>query len=162
EWTRHLRTDSLIEKYGKAAMNTASNKPGHIRRGFTLIELVVVVLILGILAAVALPKFVGQSDSAKLNGTLQTLTVLRTAIDTFRVNNATYPARANLNGRGTKVILGIMKYIVSSTFRAAPVAKNANSSPILAVAPAGILPAAAVGGGAGWQYDATTGGIYIN
>src|SRR3954468_24024966 len=97
-------------------MNAAFHKLGRrIRRGFTLIELVVVVLILGILAAVALPKFVGQSDSAKLNGALQTLTVLRTAIDTYRVNNSTYPALANLNQQGVN---GIMQYMRSTTFPA--------------------------------------------
>src|SRR6478672_13938652 len=103
-------------------MKTASSKRAYIRRGFTLIELVVVVLILGILAAVALPKFVGQSDSAKLNGTLQSLTVLRTAIDTYRVNNSSYPAAANLTATGAT---GIMQYLRTPSFPAPQVGVTA-------------------------------------
>ncbi|HEY2413106.1 MAG TPA: prepilin-type N-terminal cleavage/methylation domain-containing protein [Pirellulaceae bacterium] len=146
-------------------MKNASKKLRSIRRGFTLIELVVVVLILGILAAVALPKFVGQSDSAKLNGTLQSLTVLRTAIDTYRVNNSSFPSLANLNSTASNGTNGIMQYLRTQTFPAVTVGTNANTSTsnsIVAVAAAGTPPSAAVAGGAGWQYDATTGGIYIN
>src|SRR5262249_53967604 len=118
-----------------------------------LIELVVVVLILGILAAVALPKFVGQSDSAKLNGALQTLTVLRTAIDTYRVNNASYPTLANLNAAGPT---GIMQYLRSPTFPSPGVGAHATDNTIAA----GLPPT--MNGTAGWLYDATSGTIAIN
>jgi general secretion pathway protein G len=143
-------------------MKTALNRLKSIRRGFTLIELVVVVLILGILAAVALPKFVGQSDSAKLNGTLQTLTVLRTAIDTYRVNNGSYPTLANLNSTASNGTNGIMQYLRSQTFPAVTVGTVPNSNSIVGVTTPGTPPVAAVGAGGGWQYDATTGAIYIN
>jgi general secretion pathway protein G len=132
-------------------MVTASNKVGLGRRGFTLIELIVVVLILGILAAVALPKFVGQSDTAKLNGSLQSLTVLRTAIDTYRVNNSAYPTLAALNTQA-----GIMQYMRSPTFPAPAVGANQNNNIV------GATPIAVTAGGAGWVYDSTTGNIAIN
>jgi prepilin-type N-terminal cleavage/methylation domain-containing protein len=138
-------------------MKTASNKLGYIRRGFTLIELVVVVLILGILAAVALPKFVGQSDSAKLNGTLQSLTVLRTAIDTYRVNYGSYPTAANLPTTGPN---GIMQYLRSPSFPAVAVGANATGAGANQVV--GASPIAVTAGGAGWVYNATTGEIAIN
>ena len=55
----------------------------NLRTGFTLIELVVVIMILGILAGVAAPKLLKTSALATDNGLKQTLTIVRDAIELY-------------------------------------------------------------------------------
>jgi general secretion pathway protein G len=56
--------------------------------GFTLIELVVVLLILGILAAIAAPRAFETSKTANDNGVRQSLGVIRSAIDTYAAQHS--------------------------------------------------------------------------
>jgi len=57
------------------------------KAGFTLVELVVVIMILGILAGVAAPRFLNVSSQATDNGLKQTLGVLRNAVEVYSANN---------------------------------------------------------------------------
>jgi general secretion pathway protein G len=77
-------------------MSTQSHR--HARRGFTLIELVVVVLVMGILAAVAAPRMFDTASNAKVNSTRQSLMVVRDAIELYKAQNGTYPGQS---GSGT-------------------------------------------------------------
>lgn len=61
------------------------------QRGFTLVELVVVVLVLGIIASVAAPKLFDTSGDARASATIHSLKVVRDAIELHRTQVGTYP-----------------------------------------------------------------------
>lgn len=61
------------------------------KKGFTLIELMVVIVIMGILAAVAVPKIFGNVDKAKLSGGGETLAQFEQAVANYWVLNSEFP-----------------------------------------------------------------------
>lgn len=65
----------------------------HKRRqaGFTLIELMVVIVILGLLAGLILPRFIGQSDTAKQQAARTQMALLESALKLYKLDNGSYP-----------------------------------------------------------------------
>lgn len=65
------------------------------KRGFTLVELLIVVVILGILGAIVIPSYVGATDDAKLDALKSHLTTIRAQIELYRMHhNSQYPDSA--------------------------------------------------------------------
>jgi general secretion pathway protein G len=62
------------------------------RRGFTLIEIMVVIVILALLAALVAPKIIGRSDDAKLADAKLQIRNLETALKLYKLDNGIYPA----------------------------------------------------------------------
>lgn len=73
----------------KVAIAKISSK--NRQSGFTLIEIMVVIVILAILAGLVVPKVVGQSDKARVKTTETALSTTSNAIDMFKVDNGRYP-----------------------------------------------------------------------
>ena len=62
------------------------------KRGFTLVEILIVVVILGILAAIVIPQFTQASSEAKLNSLCSDLQTLRSQIELYKVqHNDNFP-----------------------------------------------------------------------
>jgi prepilin-type N-terminal cleavage/methylation domain-containing protein len=70
-------------------MNRARNKLTR-EAGFTLVELLVVIMIVAVLAAIAIPAFFEQRDKARDAQTKQGLATARTAIELVRHEKRTY------------------------------------------------------------------------
>lgn len=67
------------------------NRQPRARRGFTLIELVVVILILAILAALIVPRIVGRTGDAKRAKAATDISTLRSLVNTYRADCDKYP-----------------------------------------------------------------------
>lgn len=62
--------------------------------GFTLIEIMVVVVILGVLAAFIVPQIMSRPDDAKMIKAQQDVVRIESALDMYRLDNGTYPTQA--------------------------------------------------------------------
>lgn len=126
-------------------------KCGRSAKGFSLVELVVVVLILGIIAAVAAPRMFDTAGDAKSNGTRQSLSVLRDSIELYRAQNGSYPPAATL--------AAALKPYVKGPFPAVQTGSNQNANVVASTQNPIATPEA---GGAGWAYNQTTGELVVN
>ncbi len=65
--------------------------PASRMRGFTLIEIMVVVVIMGVLAALVVPRLMGRTDDARLLAARQDIATLMQALKLYRLDNQRYP-----------------------------------------------------------------------
>ena len=125
-------------------------------RGFTLIELVIIIVILGILAAVAIPRYQDMGDEAREAQCRAMLGSLRSGVTIFYANQAvttgtaTWPTLNELETTGTVMAQAIPPNPYQD-------AANAPNS-IVTGAVRGVI----VGARGGWAYNATTGELWAN
>ena len=85
----------MSERAMKRAMR-ATNSPA---RGFSLIELMIVLVIIGLLAGLVGPQLMKQLDSSKVSVAETQIKMLRGALQTYRLDVGTYPSTAQGLGR---------------------------------------------------------------
>lgn len=68
---------------------------GSARQGFTLVEMLLVLVILGVLAAIVYPKVAGRGEQARVTSTQTQISAFKTALDAFEVDNGYYPRGRN-------------------------------------------------------------------
>lgn len=66
----------------------------RLSRGFTLIEVMVVVVIMAILAAIIVPRIMSRPDQAKVVKVKQDIASISDALDLYRIDNGQYPTQA--------------------------------------------------------------------
>lgn len=124
--------------------------------GFTLIELVIIIVVLGILAAVAIPKYQNITGEAKEAACRSSLGAIRSGITIFYANEAVttgtaiWPALAELETVGT-----VMEHELPRN----PYQADANAPDSIVT---GVTRGTIVGTRGGWAYLAGTGEIWPN
>ena len=69
-----------------------SHRRAQRQHGFTLIEIMVVVVILGILAAIVVPRIMSRPDDARIAKAKQDIRVIESALELYRLDNFYYPS----------------------------------------------------------------------
>ena len=130
-------------------------------RAFTLVEVLIVVIILGILASIVIPRFVSATDESRENALKMNLYRIRTQLQLYHTqHNDNWPTLAafedemtlSSNASGTTAAVGTPGFPFGPYLRALP--NNPETG------------ASTVGNGAvgssDWYYDETVGGFYAN
>lgn len=135
------------------------NSSRSTRSGFTLIELVTVIVILGILSAVALPVYLDYKSDAKKAACKGSLGAMRAAVANYYAwkatdsggGTATYPTLAQLTTVGT---------VMQDTTPDNPYDTDATKNNV--VDGTGVTKGTVTGTAGGWCYNPTTGQIWAN
>ena len=146
----------------------------HLRnsQGFTLIEVLIVVIIMAVLAATIIPQFASSTTDAKASALEYNLRVMREQMELYRMEHLKNLPTISVNG---------LPQLTEATNDAGEIGASGDDYPygpyvsselpensfdgsnkVTAVAAPGEKPGAVVGALGGWQYDETTGGIWPN
>jgi general secretion pathway protein G len=127
-------------------------------KGFTLVEILIVVVILGILAAIVIPQFTDASTEAKTSSLMSDLQTLRSQIELYKIqHNDTPPTFAGFAAQmtGTTDVAGnagadygpYLQKVPTNPFNDLDTLDNTGT---------------AGDGVAGWEYDQATGAIHAD
>ncbi|WP_019614782.1 type II secretion system major pseudopilin GspG [Psychromonas ossibalaenae] len=73
-------------------MKNSSIKHSSKQKGFTLLEIMVVIVILGVLASMVVPNLMGNKDKADRQKVVSDIIALENALDMYKLDNGSYPS----------------------------------------------------------------------
>jgi len=126
-------------------------------KGFTLIELMIVVAVVGILAAVAIPKYGELIEKANLGATLGNLSSIRSAVSIYYGSHMEYPYSIDPHAApGFAKVMGKELPYVKAVYpnHASPRGNTVTVSDVHEEEP--------TDAGKGWFFNRTDGRVYIN
>lgn len=139
------------------------------RRAITLFEILVIAAIVAVMLGTVVPQFLPSSDDPQCRSLQFNLQTVRSQIGRYRLQHeGKFPLLAHFADQMTKPtdLTGATsgEKLVYGPYFQGQVPRNVfnDSNAVVAVAKPGHEPTGPVSGGAGWQYDETTGGFYPN
>ena len=150
-------------------------------KAFTLVELLIVVAILGIMAAIVIPSFQGNVAQAKESASQTNLVTMRTQVELYKIHHNSIPpgydngsavdeatlalqftATTSVAGASSSSTIPTSPYLYGPYLKKIPTNPYNNLSSIAYVALATEFSAAADGTSSGWLYKKETGEIAMN
>ncbi|MCS7237846.1 MAG: type II secretion system GspH family protein [Thermoguttaceae bacterium] len=157
---------------GRCQSVTRTAKKRWVRRALSLIEVLIVVVIMAILAAVVIPQFASSTEDARASALQFNLHTLRSQIELYKAqhfgrppqltNNDLPQLTSATNAQGEIGPPGPNYPYGPYIQQALPPNPYDGKNRVVAVANPGQVPTAPADAGGGWQYDPTTGAIYPN
>ena len=135
------------------------------KKGFTLVELLIVIVILGILAAIVIARFAGATKESKESNLKGNLRTLRSSLETFKANSKSnsYPPTLDDLWKGTTSDVDSKTFLeripIDPFYRV-----NTIDLASVAFSPSDAATSrdTKISGGGGWAYDSQSGRVCAN
>ena len=130
-------------------------------KAFSLIELTIVIIILGVISEIAIPRMIKGAENADVTALQADLAVLRGTMEMCRYEHAAYPSNAgDFEDWLTTTVAGNGPYIIKIPELKTGLQKGNTAAKVIGSDPA--IVGDVDSGAIGWLYNSTTGGIWAN